>query len=233
MDEEIILRIIRTALSLAIVYFSVKKVTALAGNSRTGDGRAQRGMAAYVRKDYVTAAEELRQATILGVKQIKREDVYTVLGKAERALGQRERAIASFEKALSINPGHVSGWLQLGLLHDAEGKVEEAEACYRKALAAEPQSAEAYNNLGALYIHGDEPERAIGHLQRAVALDPRLAVAHGNLAAAYAMAGRPAEADAEVQLAIRRGYDDPDVLREYVGNLKSLQGTTAPPSTGD
>lgn len=115
-------------------------------------------------------------------------------------------AIRHFERALEIDPGHVSAHHALAvLLSEVPGRESDAKAHYEAALRLQPRYVEAHNNLGALLAR--EPHHrseAIAHFEEAVRLNPDFAEAHNNLGQTLAPdPARTADALAHLEKAVR------------------------------
>lgn len=93
-------------------------------------------------------------------------------GLAMQDGGLGEAAKKSYERALSIQPGHVDACNNLGTLIAGEGNWDQAVDLYEKALAANPRSFEVLLNLAAAQENLARMDEAVESLRRAVAIDP-------------------------------------------------------------
>ncbi|HWI84808.1 MAG TPA: sulfotransferase [Sphingomonas sp.] len=78
---------------------------------------------------------------------------------------QTEAAVEELRAALSLNPGFVQGWLNLGSLYEDLGKSGEAGDAYRRVVALEPGNGRAHGRLGVIEAVTDDPGRAIARLK--------------------------------------------------------------------
>jgi tetratricopeptide (TPR) repeat protein len=102
-----------------------------------------------------------------------------------------EKARQAYERALTLDPGHVAARINLGrLLHEA-GDATRAERVYRDGLKREVENPLLYFNLGVLLADTGRLEEAIAAYRSALHEDPRFADCHYNLALAYEAAGNP------------------------------------------
>ena len=77
------------------------------------------------------------------------------MGNARAKEGDNEDALIAYDKALEVDPNHVSAWNNKGIILSRLEKFEEAIECYDKAIEIEPQYANAwYNKANALRNFG-------------------------------------------------------------------------------
>jgi tetratricopeptide (TPR) repeat protein len=69
---------------------------------------------------------------------------WVYLGTCESMMGLRNKAIRSFQKVLKLDPHHVLGMAQLGILHYNNDEYKEAETCFRSCLEIDPWFPVAY-----------------------------------------------------------------------------------------
>lgn len=60
--------------------------------------------------------------------------------------GNNEDALIAYEKALELDPNHVSAWNNKGIVLARMKRFEEAITCYDRAIEINPQYANAYYN---------------------------------------------------------------------------------------
>lgn len=92
--------------------------------------------------------------------------------------GQHEKAAEFYAEAVSLAPGYVEAWNNLGNEYRMLKRWQKAEQALGRALALEPQSALVRLNLGMLYLGQGKMERARHSLEAAINKDPRQATAH-------------------------------------------------------
>lgn len=72
-------------------------------------------------------------------------------GNASAKNGNNEDALIEYDKALEIDPKHVSAWNNKGIVLSRLKRFEEAISCYDKAIELSPEYANAwYNKANAL-----------------------------------------------------------------------------------
>lgn len=104
------------------------------------------------------------------------------LGVDYELMGSADDAERAYRRALQLDPGFVSPYVNLGRLLHRQLNLEDAEALYRKAMAAEPANAVAHFNLGVVLEDQDEKDAAMQAYRDSLRLDPTVADAHYNLA---------------------------------------------------
>lgn len=108
-------------------------------------------------------------------------DTLNALGVGLADMGRPAEAVRIFDRALSIDPGNVEAYGNLGIVRLREKDPSGARDFFRRALSIDPSFPRAWNGLGvALAGLGDE-RGAIECWEKAIALDPRLYDALFNL----------------------------------------------------
>jgi len=80
--------------------------------------------------------------------------------------------IKCYDKALAIDSGNISSWINKGVnLHELE-RYEEAIACYDKALAINPDNISAWNNKGWALYKQKKYDEAMKCIDKSLSLDP-------------------------------------------------------------
>ena len=105
-------------------------------------------------------------------------------------------------RAVTMDPGLVSGWNNLGILLQEAGKFAESFDCLERVVALQPGWAEAHNNLANTCRRLGDLDRAEQHYRTALSLNPSYAEAHSNLAFLLSAQGRSDDAAAHAQRAI-------------------------------
>ncbi len=107
------------------------------------------------------------------------DDSWYSAGNERAKEGNNEDALIAYDKALEIDPNHVSAWNNKGIVLSRLKRFEEAIACYDKAIEINPQYANAwYNKANALRNFGqslvdkanDDRSNAPKMINRSIAL---------------------------------------------------------------
>ncbi|HEY9071830.1 MAG TPA: tetratricopeptide repeat protein [Candidatus Ozemobacteraceae bacterium] len=144
------------------------------------------GMRMYVRgtqklqeKDYVGAADDLRQAVRARPDM---SEAFHNLGFALEKTGDMKSAAAAYERALGLNPNYASALNNLGfLLASLEVDVQRAVQLCQRAVELEPDSASFRDSLGWACYKAGRHDEAIRHFQAAIRLDPGFFKAYFNI----------------------------------------------------
>jgi DNA-directed RNA polymerase subunit alpha len=89
----------------------------------------------------------------------------------EEAL-EYEAAMEAYERAVELDPQHVSALFRLGYWHDLRGNDDLALDYYEKGAAVRPAHANLLVNLGLMYEDHGEYQKAAQVYQRILAVDP-------------------------------------------------------------
>ena len=120
------------------------------------------------------------------------------------------RSRQAYERALSLDPSHVSARLNLGRLLHETSQLEAAERVYREGLRVSGNHPTLLYNLGVLLEDGGRRSDAIEAYEAALREDPRFADCHYNLALVLEASGNQRGAIrhmAEYRRLARRGGD--------------------------
>jgi cellulose synthase operon protein C len=139
-------------------------------------------------------------------------ELLELLGICLTETGEHEKAAETFEKAVGLDPGRLSLYPRLAVVHRRElRRDQEADAWMQKLIEANPDSADAHRILGNYLRESGEADQALGHAMKALELEPddadalllaaQCAAALGTRLAAE---GKPDEA--EGQYAVARQY---------------------------
>lgn len=149
--------------------------------------------------------------------------VYATKGDEYFAEENYEEAMAYYKKAMEEDPQNVTYITNTAICYRKCGDLETAKSLYYEALDIDPNHAELNSSLGSLYILENDPEKAITFFEKAIEIDPTLSVAFGNGALAYAMVGDFETADEYLKRAVSLGYENGDVLKERIDELRKLE----------
>jgi protein O-GlcNAc transferase len=120
--------------------------------------------------------------------------LHASLGETYLALNQPAQARAALERALELDGGLCSAWVNLGAVLQSEGQPAAATLAFEQALRLEPDHAAAHYNCAAVLDQTDRLERAITHARAAVQLQPTRGDWHTGLAGLLSQVGEHAEA---------------------------------------
>ena len=121
--------------------------------------------------------------------------IHALLSQIHLLKGQYDKAIAEGERAISLSPGSVDGYISLGMSLYYTGKYEEAAKAYKEALSFDPTPpARLLANLGNAHLMMGQYKEAEAAYKQALLRSPRDVWAHVGLAAMYSLSGREKEA---------------------------------------
>ena len=191
-------------------------------NKGNGDADVEEGQRLIEAGQYAESNTVLEGALEKGTDIYSESIVLTMIGNNYNELDEFDKSLEYHARAIEADPENYKAYVNQGIVYRLIGEYDKAEASYTKALELEPNYAELHASMGALAIFQNKPEKAVEHLERSIELDDSLAVAHSNLALAYATAGRFDDADAALQQAIIRGYQDADIIKERIDELRNV-----------
>ncbi len=142
------------------------------------------------------------------VEETGAEDWFGRGAAAEREDPARSRQ--AYERALSLDPSHVSARLNLGRLLHESSQLDAAERVYRDGLRVSGNHPTLLYNLGVLLEDAGRRSDAIEAYEAALREDPRFADCHYNLALVLEASGNQRGAIrhmAEYRRLARRGGD--------------------------
>jgi tetratricopeptide (TPR) repeat protein len=129
--------------------------------------------------------------------------------------GQFEPAVERLLRVVSLDPGFMRAWDNLGLNYDALGRFDDAVQSYEEALrlnrASERPSPWPALNLGLLLVKLERLDEAEARFRESVAADPGFPQAHYQLGLVLDKIGRSEEAIPELEEAagLDAGYAEP------------------------
>jgi tetratricopeptide (TPR) repeat protein len=110
------------------------------------------------------------------------------------ALQRYDQAISACERALALDPMHLSALVNRGIAQKECGRVQEALALYDRALAFRPDYAAAWTNRGIALLALGRYDEALTNFNRALTINPRDGVAWIERGKALGLMGRIEEA---------------------------------------
>jgi len=128
----------------------------------------QRGIDAYVQKDYKRAVADFKRAVGLGRGSAFAADAAQFLAMAYLALDDRENAVKAYRSGIQIDPYRDDLRVKLGNLYFADKNYEEAAGQYAEAVRVNPTAANRYALGQALIELGRyaEAEAQYNEIQR-------------------------------------------------------------------
>lgn len=129
----------------------------------------------------------------------ERPESHVNLGIVNAKRGDLAAARRNYDRATTLAPWFVPGWVNLADLLRSEGRDDEAAAALRRALEADPRSASARYAYGLLLVRQKRTPEALAELRRAAELAP----GEPEFAYAYAI-GLHSSARTEEALAVLR-----------------------------
>jgi predicted O-linked N-acetylglucosamine transferase (SPINDLY family) len=111
-----------------------------------------------------------------------------------RRAGNFAEAVIAGKKAIEIEPGMTSAWLNFGVISIEHGDRDEAESAFRRAVELDDTLSAAWSGLGGVLERRDALAEAVAAHERAVSIDSRNATCVGNLVRAYWKAKQPGKA---------------------------------------
>ncbi len=158
----------------------------------------------YVEK-YRLSPEHLDLGVYLGSLQLKQVLVewLNARGNFRYNQGDREGALADFDRATSLSPNFVAGYLSRGFYFLQRGEPQRAISELRDALRVDGHNLDAHLTIGDAYFRAGDLRRALTHFAMAAELDPRSALAATNLGRVHTRTGDYARAEAEQARAIK------------------------------
>ena len=88
--------------------------------------------------------------------------------------GKPEEALEDFNRAISIDPNHMDGYLGRANALNTLGRYEESLKDYARVIEINPEIANAYVNRAIAYSHLKEYKKAIADYEKGLELDPEI-----------------------------------------------------------
>ena len=107
----------------------------------------------------------------LGVPEHKRA---VLDGLSHLNRGKPEEALEDFNRAISIDPNHMDGYLGRANALNTLGRYEESLKDYERVIEINPEIANAYVNRAIAYSHLKEYKKAIADYEKGLELDPEI-----------------------------------------------------------
>jgi len=142
------------------------------------------------------------QPDLVAAARRQHADLLSNLGNALLRVGRLEAAMETLEKALQLEPKHVTAHTNLGLVYAKMGRSAVAVQLFRRALEIDPDYVQAHNSLGLELAARGDVSGAVQSYGRAIAADPDFAEAYNNLGIQQARQGRLTDAVSNLSQAI-------------------------------
>ncbi len=137
------------------------------------DLKLNKGLAAYLRKDYQGAIKHLEEALVENPQSAVANHI---IGLSLLRLTKYKESITYLEKAKSLDPTIKGINLDLGTAYLRIGNFKRALGEFEEAVRRDPQSGLAYYNMGYTQFRLGNYKKAIAALDKASELDPDLAL---------------------------------------------------------
>lgn len=143
-----------------------------------------------------------RSATV-GVSESPASQPYIKRAWALHDEGNLDEAIKEYEKALSLDPGDVGTYVDLGNAYSDKGDYDQVIRILTKVIEMSPDYSVAYNNRGNAYSDKGMLDAAIKDYDKAIKLEPRYDDAFVNRGNAYHREGDDGRALQDYDEALR------------------------------
>jgi len=153
--------------------------------------------------------------------------VLTAFGVALLHDGRAAEALPYFERALALDPTHLSALRNRALALLQLGRAEEAAGILTALPAREPGEAGEFFALGNAFAREQKFAEAAAAFARTVALDPSHFAARANLGNCLLATGRPADAIKQYEEVLRLRPDDPRARENLQIAREALRETPA------
>lgn len=159
-------------------------------------------------------------ATMAGTAwgQKPKDDFASLSQQAKQAQknGNAEQAIRLYLQALKVKPEWPEGWMNVGMLLADRKDFERAKVAFENQLQLEPGSAEGWALLGMCEFEMDQTGKSLDHLRHGLSLGitnaDLLIMAEYHEALLLIRQSDFETAHHQLELVVRSGADDPDVV---------------------
>ncbi|MCC0175433.1 tetratricopeptide repeat protein [Waterburya agarophytonicola K14] len=133
---------------------------------------------------------------------------HLLLGNKLLEQKQTELAIACYRRAITLEPGLVEAYWQLGMILLNSGKAQGAIACYQQALKVDSRNPRSYFLLGSAFLETKQFPAAISCYQKAAQIEGNNADIYHNLGEALVKEKKWQEAEVAYKKAIAINPDN-------------------------
>jgi Flp pilus assembly protein TadD len=166
----------------------------------------QRGINAFMDKDYERAVKEFKHSVGLGRNSSFAADAAQYLAMSYLQLEDPDNAVKAYQTAYTIDPSRDDLHVKLGNLYFSQEKYEDARREYAEAVRLNPNTVNRYS-LGQAYIELGrfaDAETQYGEIQR---LAPEQAGGYLGMGQTLSRQGRYEDAIAQFEAALGRDAD--------------------------
>ena len=150
------------------------------------------------------------------------EQIWNLLGAANKRLNRKEQALEAFKKVVNLKPLSIGGLNNLGIaLCDLEHD-QEAIKTFSTAISLNPNYSEAHFNLGNTLLKMQRFVCAIKSFKTAIAIKNNYPKAHNNLGVAYHKNGEFQKAAKALECALLLFPTYPEALNNLANALEDL-----------
>ena len=172
------------------------------------------GRTALAEHDYTTATRIFRHVLDY---QPNNGKVHYYMGRTFEADDSLSQALESYRRATAVDPAFAREnpaiYIRRGRLLTRMGYTRQGKRDIQQALEIDPNMSEALLAMGETNFTEQDYVAAIENYRRAIRDFPEDETAHFRLGMSYIYEHREQEAARHLQLAIRHGYDNPDIFR--------------------
>jgi arylsulfatase A-like enzyme/Flp pilus assembly protein TadD len=136
------------------------------------------------------------------------------LGMVASLRGDEKTAQEWYRKAAALDPTFPRVWRRLADLYFERGDYAQALQAYRRTLQEEPSDFEATLQAGNAARHTGDAAAAADYFHKAARIRPDSWLPLYNLACLRAVGGNPTTALEQLDLAVRHGFRNPELLEK-------------------
>jgi tetratricopeptide (TPR) repeat protein len=181
------------------------------GLETVANAALQRGIDAFMKKDYPKAVDEFKRSVGIGRNGAYAADAAQYMAMSYLQMNQPEDAVKAYQTALEIDRYRDDLRVKLGNLYFSQEKYEDARGQYAEAVRLNPSTVNRYS-LGQAYIELGryaDAEDQYAEIQR---ISPEQAGGYLGMGLAYSRNGKHEEALRQYDEAIAR---DPELYDAY------------------
>lgn len=181
------------------------------GLENLANAALQRGIDAYMNKDYGGAVKEFKRSVGIGRNSSFAADAAQYLAMAYIQLEDTDNAVKAYKTAYQIDPSRDDIHVKLGNLYFSQERYEDARMEYAEAVRLNPSTVNRYS-LGQAHIELDRFEDAATQFNEIVRMASDEPAGYLGLGQTYSRQGKHEDAIAQYQEAISR---NPELYGAY------------------